>query len=108
MKIFLYCAALLITLAPSVSMAKGPPSREESFCLASQVRKCFRMPLNKTGKATDVELVKSGGFTNYIVGLAAMEAVKRCQPYQTSIVGKVRVPFIFKSSASKPVTAAPR
>ncbi|MGX5708283.1 energy transducer TonB family protein [Brucella lupini] len=119
MKILQYCAALLIALAPSVSMAKEPPSREEAFRLANQVRKCFRMPLNQTGnaviefrlhkdgKATDVELVKSGGFTNYIVGLAAMEAVKKCQPYKTSIVGKVRVPFIFKSDTPTPERAAP-
>jgi len=119
MKILQYCAALLIALAPSVSMAKEPPSREEAFRLANQVRKCFRMPLNQTGnaviefrlhkdgKATDVELVKSGGFTNYIVGLAAIVAVQKCQPYKTSIVGKVRVPFIFKSDTPTPEKAAP-
>lgn len=118
MKITLYGIALMATLGVGVSFANGPPSREEAFRLSNQVRKCFRMPLNqsgdaviefrlhKNGKVTEVETVKSGGFTNYVVGLAAEEAVRKCQPYQTSIVGKVRVPFVFK--ATSPVTDEPK
>ncbi|MBK0021652.1 energy transducer TonB [Ochrobactrum sp. S46] len=59
----------------------------------------LKFRLHKNGRVTEIETVKSGGFTNYAVGMAAKEAVKKCQPYQTSIVGKVRVPFIFKSAA---------
>lgn len=111
MKVTLYGIALMATLGGGVSLANEPPSREEAFRLANQVRKCFRMPLNqsgdaviefrlhKNGRVTEVETVESEGFTNYVVGLAAEEAVRKCQPYQTSIVGKVRVPFIFKSAA---------
>ncbi|MDH7786773.1 TonB family protein [Ochrobactrum sp. 19YEA23] len=118
MKMVLNGIALMATFGVGVSLANEPASREEAFRLANQVRKCFRMPLNqsgdaviefrlhKNGRVTEIETVKSGGFTNYVVGLAAEEAVKKCQPYQTSIVGKVRVPFIFKSAA--PITEEPQ
>ena len=118
MKVPLYGIALMATLGGGVSLANEPPSREEAFRLANQVRKCFTMPLNqsgdaiiefrlhKNGRVTEVETVKSEEFTNYVVGLAAEEAVRKCQPYQTSIVGKVRVPFIFKSASS--ITEEPK
>ncbi|MCX2698619.1 hypothetical protein [Ochrobactrum chromiisoli] len=84
MKITLYGIALMATLGVGVSFANEPPSREEAFRLSNQVRKCFRMPLNQSGDAViEFRLHKNG----------------KCQPYQTLIVGKVRVPFIFKSAA---------
>lgn len=110
----LFCCAALIACVSGDALAQ--PSREEGQLLASQVRRCYKMPLNQSGDAviefrllkdgtvTDVQLVKSGGLTNYIVGLAAMEAVRKCQPYKTSIVGRVRIPFLFKADTPKPPT----
>ncbi|WP_421565754.1 hypothetical protein [Ochrobactrum sp. EDr1-4] len=110
--------ALTIAVIPNAVLANQKPSHEEQWSLAQQVKRCFRLPLNESGEAViqfrlleggkvgDVELVKTGSLTNYVIGLAGMRAVKTCQPYKTSITGKIRVPFIFK--ATKPATSAPR
>ncbi|GLU29958.1 hypothetical protein Brsp01_51910 [Brucella sp. NBRC 12950] len=54
--------------------------------------------LRDEGNVTDIEVVKAGGLANYLVGLVAINGVKRCQPYKTSIRGRVRVPFIFRAA----------
>ena len=109
MKFLIGCAALIFAQGIDNGFTKELSSQEEPRSLAEQVRSCIKMPANLSGNAiieftlrdegnvTDIEVVKAAGLANYLVGLVAVNGVKRCQPYKTSIRGRVRVPFTFRA-----------
>ncbi|MBC8719315.1 energy transducer TonB [Ochrobactrum sp. Marseille-Q0166] len=120
MKLISCLIVFMICIGANAALASGQPGRDEAWSLAQQIRRCVIMPIKQSGEATiefqlnsdgtvtDAKVVKSGNLINYIVGVFAIRAIKRCEPYKTSISGPIVVPFKFNENEPTRATSAPQ